>query len=66
MSDEEAEINEKQSECDNSINIENKPIKDKNNSEFEDENDSEINMEDEDNKDFINNKDYSQIVIDVK
>lgn len=61
MSEEEAEINEKQSECDNSTNIENQPIKSKHNTS-----DSEINIEDENNEDFVNSKDYSQIVIDVK
>lgn len=61
MSDEEAEINEKQNECDNSVIIKNKSIKDKDNIL-----NSEIDLEDENNEDFINNKDYSQIVIDVK
>jgi len=60
MSEEEAEMNEKQSECDNSTNIESQPIKSKHNTS-----DSEINIGD-DNEDFVNNKDYSQIVIDVK
>lgn len=60
MSEEEAEMNEKQSECDNSTNIESQPIKNKHNTS-----DSEINIEDV-NEDFVNNKDYSQIVIDVK
>lgn len=61
MSDEEAEINEKQNECDTSVIIENKLIKDKDNIL-----NSEIDLEYENNEDFINNKDYSQIVIDVK
>jgi len=61
MSDEEAEINEKQNECDTSVTIKNELIKDKDNIL-----NSEIDLEDENNEDFINNKDYSQIVIDVK
>ncbi|CAH1724901.1 unnamed protein product [Aphis gossypii] len=61
MSDEEAEINEKQNECDTSDIIKNKLINDKDSIL-----NSEIDLEDENNEDFINNKDYSQIVIDVK
>lgn len=61
VSDEEAEISEKQSECDNLTSIENQHFKSKHNTS-----DSEINIEDENSEDFVNKKDYSQIVIDVK
>lgn len=61
MSDEEVEINEKQSECDDLTNVESQPIKIKHNTS-----DSEINIEDDNIDDFVNNKDYSQIVIDIK
>ncbi|XP_015379062.1 PREDICTED: DNA-directed RNA polymerase I subunit RPA1 isoform X1 [Diuraphis noxia] len=60
-SDEEAEISEKQSECDNLTSTEGQPIKSNHNTS-----DSEINIEDENSEDFVNKKDYSQIVIDVR
>lgn len=60
MSEEEAEINEKQSECDNSINMENESSEKKNNAS-----DCETDIEEENNDEIPNKKDYSTIVIDV-